>query len=62
MKIECPSDDRWFFTAVYANLGEQNKRLLWDDLHSISVSAIGNWLAAGDLNDILGRHENKGDP
>lgn len=36
--------------------------MLWDKLHSISISGIGRWLVAGDLNDILGHHEDKGGP
>ncbi|MCH92139.1 hypothetical protein A2U01_0013073, partial [Trifolium medium] len=43
----------FFFTAVYASPHEEGRHELWMELKSISHNMMGEWLLAGDFNDIM---------
>lgn len=60
VKVRVNGEHEWFLTAVYASPHENNRRLMWDELHDIANSMHGEWLLAGDFNDIASASEKKG--
>jgi len=48
------------FTPIYASPQEEMRNDLWNKLHNISRTMIGEWLLAGDFNDIAHPIEEKG--
>jgi hypothetical protein len=60
VKVKCIHRKEWYFTPVYASPNEDNRRILWENLYHISTSIIGDWMLAGDFNDIASIHEKKG--
>lgn len=57
----CFNDGRdWSFTAVYVSPQDYLRRTLWTELMHIASSLQGEWLVAGDFNDIASPDEKKG--
>jgi len=42
----------FYFTPIYASPQEEGRTKLWSQLKNISRSMPGEWLLAGDFNDI----------
>ncbi|MCH79273.1 endonuclease/exonuclease/phosphatase family protein [Trifolium medium] len=50
----------FFFSSVYASPREEGRHELWRELKNISRGMVGEWLLAGDFNDISHPSEKKG--
>lgn len=50
----------WFLTLVYASPVEELRTELWRDISDMAASMHGNWLLAGDFNDIVDSSERRG--
>ncbi|XP_057746094.1 uncharacterized protein LOC130965343 [Arachis stenosperma] len=59
-KIQEDGKKEWFFTAVYTNPHYQMRRLIWSKLLDIANTMRGEWLIAGDFNEIKDSSEKKG--
>lgn len=59
-EISINREQEWFFTAVYASPHECSRRIMWGELSNIANSMQGDWLLAGDFNDIASASEKKG--
>ncbi|RYQ82474.1 hypothetical protein Ahy_B10g101061 [Arachis hypogaea] len=59
--ITSPCDERqqWFFAAIYASPHENTRRNLWGTLRSLVDNIRGEWLLAGDFNEIACPSEKK---
>ncbi|XP_057761101.1 uncharacterized protein LOC130981532 [Arachis stenosperma] len=60
VKIQTQSEKEWFLTAVYASPQSQNRRELWPKILNIANQIMGDWLIAGDFNEIKDNSEKKG--
>jgi hypothetical protein len=60
VKVKCKHGGEWFFTPVYASPNEENRRILWEELHQFSRTINDGWMLAGDFNDIASINEKKG--
>ncbi|PNX94494.1 ribonuclease H, partial [Trifolium pratense] len=59
-KVTLQGGKCFFFTSVYASPQEEGRNELWRELKSISRNMVGEWLLAGDFNDIMHPSEKKG--
>jgi len=50
----------WFFTSVYVSPSEIQKKDFWTKMEDLGKQINGQWLVAGDFNDILSPVERKG--
>lgn len=50
----------WFFSIVYASPVEEMRAELWGTLATMANTMQGNWMLAGDFNDICDSNEKKG--
>lgn len=50
----------WFLSAVYASPHERERKVMWEELLAIAEKIQGDWLLAGDFNDIACASEKKG--
>ncbi|XP_019265527.1 PREDICTED: uncharacterized protein LOC109243087 [Nicotiana attenuata] len=48
-----PDHPPWLFSAIYANNLLANRKLLWEDLITISKNIKTNWFIGGDFNEVL---------
>jgi hypothetical protein len=60
LKVTLQGGKTFFFTPVYACPQEEGRNELWRELKNISRSMVGEWLLAGDFNDIMNQAEKKG--
>lgn len=60
LSVEFGMADRWYFTHVYASPRDDLRRQLWESLKIIVDGMIGQWMLAGDFNDIASVAEKKG--
>ncbi|XLR56294.1 hypothetical protein S83_006966 [Arachis hypogaea] len=60
VKVQEPNVRKWYFTAVYASPHSQIRRNVWMKLRNIANSMEGDWLIAGDFNEIKVTTEKKG--
>lgn len=60
VEINVNRDQVWFLSAVYASPHERDRKDLWEDLYEIAEGMQGDWLLAGDVNDIASASEKKG--
>ncbi|XP_058782174.1 uncharacterized protein LOC131656479 [Vicia villosa] len=45
---------------MYASPLENNKKIMWEELHKLAEDTHGPWLVAGDFNDIAHIEEKRG--
>ncbi|XP_058747096.1 uncharacterized protein LOC131620092 [Vicia villosa] len=50
----------WWLMVVYASPNDNCKKLLWEELKTLSRNLIGGWMVAGDFNDIDAVQDKKG--
>ncbi|PNY15946.1 ribonuclease H, partial [Trifolium pratense] len=60
MRVTFKGGRDWYFTSIYASPQEEGRKVLWDELRNIANLMQGNWLLAGDFNDISHISEKKG--
>jgi hypothetical protein len=60
LKVTLQGGKTFFFTPVYASPQEEARSDLWSELINISRTLDGEWLIAGDFNDIMNQSEKKG--
>ncbi|XP_061336881.1 uncharacterized protein LOC133283962 [Gastrolobium bilobum] len=58
--VEFPDTKGFFWTAVYANPKEKNRRVLWEELKQIGRTMNDPWLLTGDFNEIVSASEKRG--
>lgn len=60
VKVVVLGEQWWFLTAVYTSPSENAMRLMWEEMRVIATGMQGDWLLAGDFNDIASASEKKG--
>ncbi|XP_045810455.1 uncharacterized protein LOC123904892 [Trifolium pratense] len=60
LKVILQNKKCFFFSPVYASPREEGRHELWRELKTISRGMVGEWLLAGDFNDIANPSEKKG--
>jgi hypothetical protein len=60
LKVKMQSGKLFFFSPVYASPREEGRHELWRELKNISRGMVGEWLLAGDFNDIAHPSEKRG--
>ncbi|XLR39159.1 hypothetical protein S83_023819 [Arachis hypogaea] len=60
VKVQECGRGEWFFTTVYASPHQQIRRELWPKLQNIANTVSGEWLIAGDFNEIKDSSEKRG--
>lgn len=48
-----PNHPAWLFSAIFARNLLENRKLLWENLITISKNIKTNWFIGGDFNGIL---------
>ncbi|XP_075079762.1 uncharacterized protein LOC142165010 [Nicotiana tabacum] len=48
-----PNHTPWLFSAIYASNNLADKKLLWENLITISKTLTYNWFMGGDINEVL---------
>ncbi|RYQ95391.1 uncharacterized protein [Arachis hypogaea] len=60
VRVQVNGEKERYLTAVYASPNNQIRKLLWPKLVHIANSMAGDWLVAGDFNEIKEASEKKG--
>ena len=59
-KVSSNDGRRQLFITIYANLNNDQKNVLWRDLHEMSLNINKAWLLVRDFNNIRDPSEKKG--